>query len=260
MVAPVRYEASLREDPYDVDPDTKNPRVSPGYLGLSASAEVEAPVVYAHSGNPEDYAVPARAGDRRAGQDRARPLLEPLQLPGLQGAHRGARGRGGHPHLLRPRGGRLHAGAGVPGRAVGPREPHPARRDHLRLHRPRRPADAGLALAAGGAPGAARGGAVAASNRGTPAVVEGREAAPREHGRAGGAEGVAGRAPDRVPARRRAGPRPHEGRHGQQRRSQPRGRGADPRLRALPTSGSSSGTTATPGSSGASTPRAAPPR
>ncbi len=57
MVAPVRYEASLREEPYDVDPDTKNPRVSPGYLGMSASAEVEAPVVYAHSGNPEDYAL-----------------------------------------------------------------------------------------------------------------------------------------------------------------------------------------------------------
>lgn len=56
MVAPVRYEASLREEPYDVDPDTKNPRVSPGYLGMSASAEVEASVVYAHSGNPEDYA------------------------------------------------------------------------------------------------------------------------------------------------------------------------------------------------------------
>ena len=56
MVAPVRYEASLREEPYDVDPDTRNPRVSRGYIGMSASAEVEAPVVYAHSGNPEDYA------------------------------------------------------------------------------------------------------------------------------------------------------------------------------------------------------------
>jgi N-acetylated-alpha-linked acidic dipeptidase len=56
MVAPVRYAASLREEPYDIDPDTRNPRVSPGYLGLSASVDVEAPVVYAHSGNPEDYA------------------------------------------------------------------------------------------------------------------------------------------------------------------------------------------------------------
>lgn len=55
MIAPVRYKASLREDPYDVDPDTKNPRVQAGYTGLSASGEVTAPVVYAHSGNPEDY-------------------------------------------------------------------------------------------------------------------------------------------------------------------------------------------------------------
>jgi len=62
MVAPVRHEASLREEPYDADPDTSNPRVSPGYLGLSTSAEIEAPVVYAHSGNPGDYAVLRRNG------------------------------------------------------------------------------------------------------------------------------------------------------------------------------------------------------
>ena len=62
MVAPVRYEASLREEPIDADPDTRNPRVSPGYLGLSVSADVEAPVVYAHSGNPEDYEVLRKNG------------------------------------------------------------------------------------------------------------------------------------------------------------------------------------------------------
>jgi N-acetylated-alpha-linked acidic dipeptidase len=62
MVAPVRYEATLREEPYEADPDTKNPRVSPAYLGLSASADLEAPVVYAHSGNPEDYALLRRNG------------------------------------------------------------------------------------------------------------------------------------------------------------------------------------------------------
>jgi N-acetylated-alpha-linked acidic dipeptidase len=62
MVAPVRYKASLREDAYDVDPDTKNPQVRSGYLGLSASGEVTAPVVYAHSGNPEDYAVLRKHG------------------------------------------------------------------------------------------------------------------------------------------------------------------------------------------------------
>jgi N-acetylated-alpha-linked acidic dipeptidase len=62
MVSPVRYRAGLREDAYDVDPDTKNPRVRPGYLGLSASGEVTAPVVYAHSGNPEDYQALRAAG------------------------------------------------------------------------------------------------------------------------------------------------------------------------------------------------------
>jgi N-acetylated-alpha-linked acidic dipeptidase len=56
LVSPVDYRASLREDPYPQDPDTKNPDVSGAYLGYSASGDVTAPVVYAHSGNPEDYA------------------------------------------------------------------------------------------------------------------------------------------------------------------------------------------------------------
>jgi N-acetylated-alpha-linked acidic dipeptidase len=55
LITPIRYKASLREDSYDVDPDTRNPRVQSAYTGLSASGEVTAPVVYAHSGNPEDY-------------------------------------------------------------------------------------------------------------------------------------------------------------------------------------------------------------
>ena len=55
MVAPTRYRASLREEAYDVDPDTKNASVSSAWTGMSISGEVTAPVVYAHSGNPEDY-------------------------------------------------------------------------------------------------------------------------------------------------------------------------------------------------------------
>ena len=55
LVSPARYRASLREEPYDVDPDTKHPGISGAYLSLSASGEVTAPLVYAHSGNPEDY-------------------------------------------------------------------------------------------------------------------------------------------------------------------------------------------------------------
>jgi N-acetylated-alpha-linked acidic dipeptidase len=62
MVHPKRYRASLHEDAYGVDPDTKNPDVSVAYLGYSASGEVTAPVVYAHSGNPEDYEMLRKRG------------------------------------------------------------------------------------------------------------------------------------------------------------------------------------------------------
>jgi N-acetylated-alpha-linked acidic dipeptidase len=54
MVAPTRFVASLREDSYDQDPDTrKDP--GPTYLGMSASGDVTAPLIYANSGNPADY-------------------------------------------------------------------------------------------------------------------------------------------------------------------------------------------------------------
>ncbi len=62
MVSPVKYRAGLREDSYDVDPDTSNPNVRGAYLGLSASGDVTAPVVYAHSGNPEDYELLRKHG------------------------------------------------------------------------------------------------------------------------------------------------------------------------------------------------------
>ena len=55
LIAPVHYHAGLREEPYAVDPDTKNPQVSSAWSGMSISGEVTAPVIYAHSGNPEDY-------------------------------------------------------------------------------------------------------------------------------------------------------------------------------------------------------------
>ena len=62
MVAPTTYQALLREAPYNVDPDTKNPEIASAWLGYSASGEVTAPIVYAHSGNPEDYDVLRKNG------------------------------------------------------------------------------------------------------------------------------------------------------------------------------------------------------
>ncbi|HEY6267005.1 MAG TPA: M28 family metallopeptidase [Candidatus Acidoferrum sp.] len=68
MMAPVQFTASLREDPYDVDPDTKNPAVSGAYFGYSASGDVTAELVYAHSGNPEDYDLLRKSGISVKGQ------------------------------------------------------------------------------------------------------------------------------------------------------------------------------------------------
>ncbi len=55
MIAPTRYQATLREAAINADPDSKNPAISGAWSGMSISGDVTAPVIYAHSGNPEDY-------------------------------------------------------------------------------------------------------------------------------------------------------------------------------------------------------------
>jgi N-acetylated-alpha-linked acidic dipeptidase len=62
MVAPVHYRAGLREMPVPGDPDMKNKSISSAWSGMSASGEVTAPLVYAHSGNPEDYDLLRKQG------------------------------------------------------------------------------------------------------------------------------------------------------------------------------------------------------
>jgi N-acetylated-alpha-linked acidic dipeptidase len=62
MVAPVHYRAILRELPVPGDPSMKNKSISSAWSGMSASGEVTAPLVYAHSGNPEDYELLRKKG------------------------------------------------------------------------------------------------------------------------------------------------------------------------------------------------------
>jgi N-acetylated-alpha-linked acidic dipeptidase len=62
MIAPVHYRAGLRELPIPGDPDSKNKNISSAWTGMSASGEVTAPLVYAHSGNPEDYDLLRKQG------------------------------------------------------------------------------------------------------------------------------------------------------------------------------------------------------
>jgi len=55
MVEPIEWTASLAEDPYPVDKDSYAVGADLTYLGMSASCDITADVIYAHSGNPEDY-------------------------------------------------------------------------------------------------------------------------------------------------------------------------------------------------------------
>jgi N-acetylated-alpha-linked acidic dipeptidase len=54
MTAPVRYSATLKEDAYPVDPDSRAD-AGPTYLGMSGSGDVSGELIYANSGNPADY-------------------------------------------------------------------------------------------------------------------------------------------------------------------------------------------------------------
>jgi N-acetylated-alpha-linked acidic dipeptidase len=62
MVSPVRYQATLHEQSYPEDPDTKDPAISLAWMGMSVSGEITAPVIYAHSGNPADYELLRKNG------------------------------------------------------------------------------------------------------------------------------------------------------------------------------------------------------
>jgi len=84
MTAPRHYQASLREEPYEVDPATRNPDNARSYFGYSASGDVTAELVYAHSGNPEDYEVLRRNGI----SVRARSSSFAIQTPTVTGASR----------------------------------------------------------------------------------------------------------------------------------------------------------------------------
>ena len=53
MTAPFAWEARLTEDPIPGDPDTTTPVLH--YHAYSRSGDIEAPLVYAASGNPENY-------------------------------------------------------------------------------------------------------------------------------------------------------------------------------------------------------------
>ena len=158
MTAPVRFKATLREDPVDGDPDTKNPRIDAAYFGYSASGDVTAELVYAHSGNPEDYELLRQNGISVKGKVVIVRYSNPYSYRGFKALTAEREGAAALLIYSDPAGDGYARGKGLPGRAVGAREPHPARRHHLRLHRAGRPDHARLGLRSGreADPGVAR--------------------------------------------------------------------------------------------------------
>ena len=149
MVSPVPYRASLREEPYDVDPDTKNPNVSMAYLGYSASGEVTAPVVYAHSGNPEDYELLKKRGISVRGKIVLVRYSNPYSYRGFKALTAQREGAAALLIYSDPAEDGYSQGKVFPRRAVGAGEPYSARRDHLRFSGSGRSADSGMGVRAG---------------------------------------------------------------------------------------------------------------
>ncbi|MGA2362294.1 MAG: M28 family metallopeptidase [Candidatus Aminicenantales bacterium] len=62
IIAPKKLSLSLKEDSVPQDPDTLRRDVGLPYNAYSASGNIVAPVVYANSGNPQDYDLIERSG------------------------------------------------------------------------------------------------------------------------------------------------------------------------------------------------------
>jgi len=62
LVQPVMEPLRVREPANALDPDSNNPELVPAFVAYSASAQVQAPVVYVNYGLPPDYAKVEAAG------------------------------------------------------------------------------------------------------------------------------------------------------------------------------------------------------
>ncbi len=62
MVSPKKYRLTLKEAGYEEDPDTLRPDVGIPYNAYSCSGDITASLVYASSGNPQDYDLLEKKG------------------------------------------------------------------------------------------------------------------------------------------------------------------------------------------------------
>ncbi len=106
-----------------------------------------AELVYAHSGNPEDYALLRQNGISVKGKVVIVRYSNPYSYRGFKALIAEREGAAALLIYSDPAEDGYARGKVFPDGPWGPETPHPARRDHLRLHRARRPDDAGLGVA-----------------------------------------------------------------------------------------------------------------
>jgi hypothetical protein len=229
MVHPGHFHASLREDPYDVDPDTKNPKADGAYLGYSASGEVTAPVVYAHSGNPEDYDYLRAHGIDVRGKIVLVRYSNPYSYRGFKALTAERLGAAAILIYSDPQEDGYTRGKVYPDGPWGP-ESHIQRGaityDFLE---PGDPLTPGWASVPGREAHTNRAGNIAAENYGRAAFVARREAAAGKNGRAGGAGVLAGRVAAEISSGREASASSFKGGHGHPRPAVLRDGSADSR-------------------------------
>ena len=140
------WEARFSEDPVPGDPDTQKPLLH--YNAYSKSGEVEAPVIYAASGNPENYDWLESQGIDVRGKIVLVRYSVPYSYRGFKALTAEKRGAAAMLIYSDPAEDGAKQGRGLPRRSLGQREPHPVRRHPVRLHGARRPAHARMGIGA----------------------------------------------------------------------------------------------------------------
>jgi hypothetical protein len=146
MTAPVHYRALLREMPVPGDPDMKNKSISSAWSGMSASGEVTAPLVYAHSGNPEDYDLLRKQGIDVKGKIVLVRYSNPYSYRGFKALTAQREGAAAILIYSDPAEDGYKKGKVVPNGPWGPEYHIQRGAHHLRLHGARRPAHSRMGL------------------------------------------------------------------------------------------------------------------
>ena len=258
MVAPRAWRASMREEPVPGDVYTEAPPEQLGlaYHAYSASGDVTAPVVYAGSGNPEDYDRLEAIGIPIKGAIALVRYSVPYSYRGFKALTAQQRGAAGLLIYSDPADDGFGKGTRLPGGTVGASEPRPAWRHRVRLPRAGRSADARMGLDPGRATHRSIASCFPARDHQRSALVEGRARAPRGDRWSRSAAGMARRTAADLSARRRAARRAHACPSRRSSAADLDGDRHDSGKRAARSDSSSSATIVTPGSTAASIRRA----